>query len=743
MNRKSLIFASVLALLLLGGIIYMFYALFMEDDLAGDGEYVSLSEGINAVPSDAIFVLEAENLDAVYSMQDDGSALKRFIECIPDYSLKSEAVLSLHYSNKNTVSPLVVVGIKDGDALSSIVPDILSECRGVIDKRYDSFIIHKASVPDVSFTLYDRFLIASPSIVIVESALRHISSGSSVADVIPSGLSGISGKDAILQINFDNLGKFFSGTVSQQGMRFASFFQNLAYWGVMGIDSGESPAIVLDGRMYTGKGGDKFCEVLLSQRGRVSDIYSVVPHNTSFVLTLPLNSLDAYLSSYSAYLAANGKKKDYDFILATTSPVNGKTPASLAKDMEIGGLSVFTVNYGEEKKVLAIKAGKPSVLNASGDTVTAYPYKGFITSLFGKAFAPDAEEMCFAAGDWIVIGGEDEILSLYRNYTGGAFFSFEEYLSQTPASEETKNMTSLSLILNAEKYRNAMASFFKLPYSIRIKDSFGQKNFELLVLNTRKTGKELGLHAAVYSEDMSALPVPGKVAATTAAGIDETVVEIPSGPFEVIDFRDGSRNYLEQLPNNNIRLLNSARRSVWTIPFSTRICGTVRQIDYLKNDKLQMLFGSGNRVYLYDRLGRSVGKFPISLGKDILLGPDVYDFKGDKNYTLLVLHTDNTLAQYNIDGTKVSSWTEIRLAEKIIALPERIEAGGMTYWAVRTSFQTLIYDSAGIPVADFSKKWRLAKDSPVEVVSASEIAVTTADGKAATINLKNRTLKRR
>lgn len=743
MNRKSLIFASVLAVLLLGGIIYMFYALFMKDDLAGEGEYVSLSEGINAVPSDAIFVLEAENLDAVYSIQDNGSALKRFIECIPDYSLKSEAVLSLHYSNKNTVSPLIVVGIEDEKNISSIIPDILSECRGVIDKRYDTFIIHKASVPDISFTLYDRFLIASPSIVIVESALRHISSGSSVADVIPSGISGVSGSDAVLQINFDNLGKFFSGTVAQQGMRFASFFQNFAYWSVLGVEPGESPAVLLDGRMYPGKGGNKFCEVLLSQRGRVSDIYSVVPHNTSYVMTLPVNSPDAYLSSYSSYLAANGRKKDYDFILATTSPVNGKTPVSLAKETGIGGLSVFTVNYGEEKKVLAIKAEKPSALNASADTVSVYPYKGFMASLFGKAFAPDAEEMCFAAGDWVVVGGKDEIVSLYRNYTGGAFFSFEEYLSQTPASEETKTLTSLSLIVSVDKYRNAMASLFKEPYSARIKDSFGQKNLELFVLHTKKIGKELGVRAALYAEDMQALPVPGKVAAASVSGVDETVVEIPSGPFEVTDFRDGSKNYLEQLPNNNIRLLNSSRRSVWTIPFNSRICGTVRQIDYLKNGKLQMLFGSGNRIYLYDRLGRSVGKFPISLGKDILLGPDVYDFKGDKNYTLLVLHTDNTVAQYGIDGTKVSSWTEIKPGEKIISLPEHIEAGGITYWVVRTSYQTLIYDSAGIPVADFSRKWRLAKDSPVEVVSGNEIAVTTVEGKAATINLKNRTIKRR
>ena len=168
-----------------------------------------------------------------------------------------------------------------------------------------------------------------------------------------------------------------------------------------------------------------------------------------------------------------------------------------------------------------------------------------------------------------------------------------------------------------------------------------------------------------------------------------------------------------------------------------------QQIDYLKNDKLQMLFASEDKIYLLDRLGRKVGRFPISLGKRILLGPDVYDFSGDRDYTLMVLHEDNTLMQYGLDGKPVPGWNVISLNEKIMSLPERIVVGGRTYWAVRTSYQTLLYDAHGTICADFSKKNKLRKDTEIETVSSHEAGVTMADGRAMILNLSDGSFRKR
>ena len=148
-------------------------------------------------------------------------------------------------------------------------------------------------------------------------------------------------------------------------------------------------------------------------------------------------------------------------------------------------------------------------------------------------------------------------------------------------------------------------------------------------------------------------------------------------------------------------------------------------------------------MYLLDRLGRKVGKFPVSLGKEVLLGPNVYDFKGNKEYVAVILHTDNTIAMYNLDGSKYPLWNEITLGETIVSLPEMITVGNNRYWVVRSAYQTLIYKSDGTLAAEFTKKRRLKKDTPVEVISSKDVVVTTFDGREMVLNLDNGSFRKR
>lgn len=745
MNRKSIVFASVFAVCLLVGIVLMFYSLFLKEGKTAV-EYEPLAEGISAVPSDAILFSEYGQLSDISGFIDNGSTLNAFIECIPDYSSKWETVVSLHYSSKNTVSPLMIITCQDEKKQLAVMPDILAKCIGVSEKRYDSFIIHKSTVPDISFTMYDRYIIASPSTVMVEASLRHILSEETITDIIPKCVSEVPKSDALLQVNFSNLGKMFSGMVSSSNIKYASFFQGLADWGVFGLEC-DNVRTIVDGRLYTEGQLEKFADVLLSQKGRDAELFSIAPHNTSFVLTLPINSVDGYLSAYSSWLAACNKKKDYDFILATlpAAKATGVSPKMLVKSLELSEIGTFSVNYGSEKTILAMRAGNLSSMETHSDTIVEYPYKGYIPALFGNVFSPSAEDVCFVHGDWLLVGGKDEMGSLYRSLCNPDYFTIESYMSQTPAAGEMKNATSLCLLVNAGKYHRTMASWFKEPYSTRLADAFGKRNFEFIVMEFGKDDGKASVRYASYAKDLDVMPAPKLKDKKKDIGktLDETIVEIPCGPFEIKDFRDGSKNYLEQLPNNDLRLLNSSRKAVWTIPFDTKLCGTVRQIDFLKNNKLQMLFGAGGKVFLFDRLGRKVGKFPVNLGREILLGPEVYDFKGDKNYTMVVLHTDNTIAQYDLGGQKVSWWNEISLDEKILSLPERIIVGEATYWVVRTSYQTIIYDAQGVPVSDFSKKHRLKKDSQIEVISSKLVEVVASDGKKMVLNLQNGTMKRK
>ena len=744
MNKRSIIVYSVVAVLLLAGIGYFFCTLFFGDS----GESVRtdrLTDGVEAIPSDAIFLFESGSFSEIENMTDEGSALGRLIGCIPSVSSEWEAALSMHYSSKNAVSPLLVLSIPEKTDPSLFLEELLGECRGVIEKRYEQLTVYKSAVPDASFAVWGHFLIASPSMVIVESSLRHLENGSSIKDnPMCTDISGVTSERGVLHVNFSNLGKLFSGAADRKYVSFASFFQSIADWGCFGLDNGDSP-VTFDGRVVSGRPGERYADVLLTQRGSRPDVYSIVPHNASYVLTLPMSSVDDYARAFQKWLSAAGRKKDYDYVNTVASKQDSLdiSTGEFVRSLDIKELSVFSyVSGGSEHKILAFKTDNRKALKNYKDTVCTYLFKGYLPAYMGEVFRPSAEDAYCALGDWILVGEQNEIQTLRQEWKRGAFFSLQEYLEQTPAAEELREITCMSLMVNVSRYSDSLETYFKKQYRNVVGNSFGNKNFELAVLNTCRVGDRLAVRTSLYSEDLESLPVPGNQAQANAV-VEDVPVTVPQGPFPVKNFIDGSTNYLEQLDNNNLRLLGRSRNPVWTVKFDSPLCGTVRQIDYLKNDKLQMLFGAGNKVYLLDRLGRMVRDFPVTLDKEILLGPDVYDFKGSKDYTMMILHTDNTVAQYDLSGKRPGGWNDISLSERIMSLPECLEVGGKTYWVVRTSYQTLIYDAHGTLCADFTKKRKLKKDTSVEPVSSHEVKVALIDGKDMILDLADGSFRKR
>jgi len=175
----------------------------------------------------------------------------------------------------------------------------------------------------------------------------------------------------------------------------------------------------------------------------------------------------------------------------------------------------------------------------------------------------------------------------------------------------------------------------------------------------------------------------------------DTVVVVPKGPFTVRNSQTGKDNTFYQNAHLSLCLKDETGKDQWGVPFREPLCGFVENIDYYANGRIQFLFAAGTKLYLIDRLGRFVTGFPADLGKEILLGPAVYDFTGAHGYRVLVLHKDNTLEMYNLHGVKPEGWLGIRPEDRILSLPTLLPDGDRHYWKVRTSRGTLLYGFYG------------------------------------------------
>lgn len=733
MNKRLVAILSGVALLLVVGIVFLFNSLFSGKEDKG-GEYKPLTQIVNAIPADAIAFVETEKLSDIFKMTDQGSLLKPFLGILPEKSLRWEAVTSLLYSSKNKVSPLLVLNIPEREDPSEFEMLLKEKCSGVIDKRYSSHIIHCSTVPAISFCIYGNVLIASPTIVLVESSLRHLEEGGSIVDnPCYSNVSGITAEQGILHINHSNIGKFFSGTVNSRYIGYSSFFKNFSKWSSFSLDK-EKGKFQVRGRFFSESNAADYSSLVYSQREKKSDFTDIVPATSLWAMSMRLTSIESYLEHYRSYRESAGKKRNFSLSAQELEYLKSLKPSELVS---------FRMS-NESGKATAIRCSNPPKMKS--DSLYVFTKDTLMRRVFGEAFVNDSAGYCCLNEDWLVFSDRKTIDKLVREYSSGYLFNLTQWMEQTPSGDEMNRSAVFSLYVNSLAYSDTLSHFFKKPYDNRVKNFLTSENFAFSALHLSKSGARLGALLTHYSENLEMQPVPKAIPELEGpdGSFDEDVkVEVPKGPFKVINFTDGSDNYLEQLPNNFIRLLNSKRNPVWTIKFNTPICGTVCQIDYLKNNKLQMLFGSEDKVYLFDRIGRKVGKFPISLGKEILLGPQVYDFNSNKNYTLVVLHKDNTIAQYTIDGTKVVGWKDISINETIVALPELLQVGSQNYWIVRTSKRALIFNSKGEVAAKFEGKKSLKKDFVPQVISSKDVLVTTFDGKEWVLDLENKTFKKR
>ncbi len=740
MNKKIVIICSVLALLLLGGIGFGFYKLFFTPESEGEELANSKGDAMMAVPSDAIMVYDFASFDLLSEFYGGKvSPLASFLKIFPSDIKNEGAVVSVHYPSKNTIAPLLVVSVEDGDERERLKDMVSDYCSGVINKKYSGVTISKAVIPAISYTFYGKFLIASPSHVVVESSIRHLEGRSSIKDnqLFQKGSGDVKGK-MVLHINHQNIGKFFSGSINYDYLGKATFFSSLASWSSFHLESDDA-TIEGEGKFINEKDEANFSNIFLTQKGKSTRIYDILPHNTEYVISLQLSDVEEYLDSYTSYLEAIKKINDYHYLnsIAPKSIGESVSPKNwfISLDpQEIAVASLPDSKGGEKMTFVRVKESEKVKL-----------YKGYIGTLLGDFFAPSSEEACGIVNDWMVIGSKRMVEKLSEETKNELYFSMKMYLEQTSAASVCKENSTVSGVVNLSKCADSLALYFKKEYSAPLLEKMGDYNFNYLTFNLGHGGAAVLPHFTRYAENMAVLPQPpvAEIAVSDAKAVyDETVVEIPQGPYQVKNFVNGKKNYLQQLSDNKIRLLDDNRRGVWTIPFDSKLSGCVAQVDHFKNSKLQMIFCSGNKLYMLDRLGRWVKPFPVTLSKDVLLGPQVYDFNNTREYTLVVLHTDNTIGMYDMTGKALESWAPVQLGEKIKGLPELLDMEGTRYWVIRTGYQTVICNENGSPVADFSRKRRLTADTRVERKSGKEVVVKSVEGKDMVLNLQTGAMKK-
>lgn len=755
--KSRLITISIIVTAAVVTVALVFYTI--DRQRSKKGEPGAPKEFLSAIPVDAaaIFIFNTfENLTRTISLNNPllgdllfkNSPIKNLTNSL--YELSSDetmqslkaggCAISLHYSAKDKISTLLVLDINNADK-SKILNVLNAKKRPGFTRSFNGKKVEKWE--NIEFVLIDNKIIASESPIILESSLRHLASGASIMDNedFIKLLSGREILNASLFLNHSQSGKLFSGFANREYLKYADFTSRFTGWSSMEISTA-SDNLILDGELINSKGYANYATTLLDLNSGQSSVMSVLPGETFSLITFSIEELSKYLRNFSRYNEFY-KKRDPKALADAENWFLSHNPKELSCALvPYGGvfewITIIRKNrpwyiFLENILVKGQQSGKPA----------EFKNRGSLALLFGTLFSNTTEESILFQDEWIYIGKSELLEEISR----GAFkkFTMQDWLIQTKAYNllNTKDCM-ISLIVNGSQAPDSLVRFFKDD----IKKDLGRtlKKSNILVtafqLNSSKE-RALSLNIFAYADSSQTPSARIESSGSKPSGWkSDTIISIPKGPFELINFNNREKEYLIQLPNYALRLSDSKMEGLWAIPFSSPLCGYVKQVDFFKNGKLQMLFASGNKLYLLDRLGRFVGPYPKSVGDEIALGPEIYDIKGDGDFAIMLLHKDNTLRLYDRNAGLYPVWNNISTEERIKSFPELIESGKNRYWVLRTSARTMIYSINGAPVANFTGDLTLAKDTPVKPDRQGVVNVKTAGGKNILVDLETGNIKR-
>ena len=169
--------------------------------------------------------------------------------------------------------------------------------------------------------------------------------------------------------------------------------------------------------------------------------------------------------------------------------------------------------------------------------------------------------------------------------------------------------------------------------------------------------------------------------------------DIILGPIIVKNHINNKNEIIVQDSENKIHLINNDGQVEWTKKINGKILKEIHQIDTYKNGKLQYVFNTENNLFVIDRKGRNVGRFPLKFDDKITKPISIFDYDKNKNYRLLITQ-NRELFMFDSKGKRVKGF-EYKKKSEIITKPKHFRISGKDIIVFKTVNELLILNRRG------------------------------------------------
>lgn len=202
-------------------------------------------------------------------------------------------------------------------------------------------------------------------------------------------------------------------------------------------------------------------------------------------------------------------------------------------------------------------------------------------------------------------------------------------------------------------------------------------------------------------------------------------------PVIVKNHNTGEREVFVQDEGNKVYLINDEGRILWELPVDGRINSDVYQVDMFKNGKLQYLFSTPTSLYLIDRNGNYLPRYPLAFKSSCESGITLCDYDNDKEYRIFAPGVDRYLYLYELSGDFVKGWVNPKSDNAIVSKVYHFRVDQKDYIVYADCCRLYIMDRRGGERVKISTLLNLSSQTPLYLMkrgAMSQIVFVDAEG---------------
>jgi hypothetical protein len=663
---------------------------------------------------------------------------------------KHPLLISGHPIGKNQIQFIYFIRVeveKDFTQFDNFIQSSGAEGLDRTLRRYEGATIHDVSFArskneNFSYTWSHGLLILSKSSILVENAIRQIGAQESLLN--RKGLNEIAktaGRTAIANFyfNFEAFPGIAEGFIQNKYKREFLFLKNFGDW--IELDLNLKPEVaIFNGFSISSRVKPGFEQLFRNQKPLKFEVFNKIPATVNTFAILGISKLSQYLADYELLLETTGHAQLYKqnlknlkdsynidlvnnfndifdqeacvvFLNGINDTIANQTfsvvRAKNGEDAEkvLNGFITEYANKNDLKNTDLLFSEKIS--DQSETKVWWLPFGNIPALLFGKMFAGSDNNYCTLVDNYLIFGNSRKSLTDY--------VKFLDQSATISTDLDFNNFSDLFLLQSNFFFYNkppVSLGFYSNFFKTEILESIARQQDHVnkigaLVYQFNISGDNNLIYHNLFIKSETRSSKESGAATIKAANEFQLDAKPVYKPVFVKNPASKESEIFTQDEKNQVYLINKMGRILWKVKLSEPIISEIYQIDYYKNGKLQLLFNTRSKLYLIDRNGNNVEKYPVTLPKPATNGLALFDYDKDREYRILVSATDNKVYAFDKKGETISQWDSQKAESNITQPIQHFRFGGKDYLEYN--------DAQHIYVVDRKGKQRIKPVTPFQI----------------------------